>query len=165
MHIAKLMEEGKVDFSGIPSSYFLLGLLTAFDNRFQASADRTMGEISWKQFFAVICTDLCREPPTLKELSEIMGCSHQNAKQILLKLQKKGFVVLKTDEQDKRKQRIHLTDTCRRFCQANEQISGKIMEAMFRGISETDLQTAIRTILAIEDNLKEMDGNENLSRL
>ena len=92
MKIGKLLKEGKLDFSGIPSSYFLLGLLTAFDNRFQASADRTMGEISWKQFFAVICTDLCREPPTLKELAEIMGCSHQNAKQILLKLHKKGFV-------------------------------------------------------------------------
>lgn len=165
MHIGKIMEEGKVDLSGIPSSYFLLGLLTAFDNRFQASADRTMGEISWKQFFAVICTDLCREPPTLKELAEIMGCSHQNAKQILLKLQKKGFVELKTDEQDRRKQRILLTDPCRRFCQENQEMTGKIMDSMFSGIPEADLQTAIRTILAIENNLKEMDGNENLSRL
>ena len=44
-------------------------------------------------------------------------------------------------------------------------MTGKIMDSMFSGIPEADLQTAIRTILAIEENLKEMDGNENLSRL
>src|SRR5690606_30690673 len=42
----------------------------------------------------------------IKELAEIMGISHQNVKQILLKLEKKGFVRISVDEQDKRKQRI-----------------------------------------------------------
>ena len=34
---------------------------------------------------------MCKEPPTLKELSDILGSSHQNVKQILLKLEKKNF--------------------------------------------------------------------------
>lgn len=81
--------------------YFLLGLLSAFDNRFQAMADKTMEEISWKQFFAIICINLCKENPTIKELAEIMGSSHQNVKQILLKLEKKGFVKITLDEKDR----------------------------------------------------------------
>ena len=100
----------QVDFSGIETSYFLLGLLSAFDNRFQAVADKTMEEISWKQFFAIICINLCKEKPTIKELTEIMGSSHQNVKQILLKLEKKGFVNIYPDSKDKRKQRIELTE-------------------------------------------------------
>nr|MCR4839806.1 MarR family transcriptional regulator [Eubacterium sp.] len=63
-------------------------------------------EISWKQFFAIICINMCKEPPTLKELSDILGSSHQNVKQILLKLEKKNFIEFKVDESDKRKQRI-----------------------------------------------------------
>ena len=73
---------------------FLLGLLSAFDNKYQACADRFFEEITWKQFFAIICINLCKEPPTLNELSDIMGSSHQNVKQILLKLEKAGFVTM-----------------------------------------------------------------------
>lgn len=76
MNIKEVMNSDKVDFNGIPSSYFLLGLLSAFENRFQAIADGTMKEISWKQFFAVICINMCKEKPTVKELAEIMGSSH-----------------------------------------------------------------------------------------
>ena len=155
MKCSEVFTRGKVDFTGIPSSYFLLGLLTAFDNRFQASADRVMGEISWKQFFAVICLDLCREPPTIKELAEIMGSSHQNVKQILLKLEKKGFVVLRSDEQDKRKLRVFLTRHCREFCENNKTVTSEIMKQMFEGIEEQELLTTIHTILKIEENLKE----------
>ena len=73
MNIKEVINSDKVDFTGIESSYFLLGLLSAFDNRFQAVADRTMKEISWKQFFAVICINMCRENPTVKELAEKYG--------------------------------------------------------------------------------------------
>ena len=54
MKIQEVIQSDKVDFTGIELSYFLLGLLSAFDNRFQAVADSTMKEVSWKQFFAII---------------------------------------------------------------------------------------------------------------
>ena len=156
MNIETILQQDQVDFTGIPSDYFLIGLLTAFDNRFQASADKTMGEISWKQFFAVICINLCREAPALNELAEIMGSSHQNVKQILLKLQNKGFVEMEPDPVDRRKQRIFLTEYCRKFCEENDRKTGKIMESMFAGISQQELHTTIGTILKIEENLKEI---------
>lgn len=133
---------------------FLLGLLSAFENRFQAVADNAMKEISWKQFFAIICINICKSSPTVKELAEIMGSSHQNVKQILLKLEKKGFVNITVDENDKRKQRIAITEYCRAFCEENDEMSGNIVKKMFHGISEEQLQVTIQTIIQIEDNLK-----------
>ena len=156
MNITDVINNDKVDFTGIESSYFLLGLLSAFENRFQAVADSTMREISWKQFFAIICINLCKDNPTVKELAEIMGSSHQNVKQILLKLEKKGFVRITIDERDKRKQRIELTDYCKEFCKKNDEMTMSIMKKMFRGISEEQLQVTIQTIIQIEDNLKEI---------
>ena len=142
--------------SGIESSYFLIGLLSAFENRFQAVADSTMKEISWKQFFALICINMCKEKPTVKELAEIMGSSHQNVKQILLKLEKKGFVSITADESDKRKQRIELTEYCKEFCAKNDDMAMNIMRKMFEGVSNEQLQVTIQTIIHIEDNLKEI---------
>lgn len=156
MKLNEVIQHENTDFAGIPSSYFLLGLLSAFDNRFQAMADRTMEELSWKQFFAIICINMCKEKPTIKELAEIMGSSHQNVKQILLKLEKKGFVNILVDEADKRKQRIELTEYCIDFCNRNDEVSINIMNKMFAGIPEEQLQITIKTIMQIEDNLKEI---------
>ena len=128
--------------SGIESSYFLIGLLSAFENRFQAVADSTMKEISWKQFFALICINICKE--------------NQNVKQILLKLEKKGFVSITADESDKRKLRIELTEYCKEFCAKNDEMAMNIMRKMFEGVSNEQLQVTIQTIIHIEDNLKEI---------
>lgn len=160
MNIKEVINSDKVDFMGIELSYFLLGLLSAFENRFQAVADSTMKEISWKQFFAIICINLCKDKPTVKELAELMGSSHQNVKQILLKLEKKGFVYITVDERDKRKQRIELTDYCRGFCSKNDEMTKNIMKKMFAGVSEEQLQITIQTIIQIEDNLKEISVYE-----
>lgn len=159
MNIKDVIQNERVDFTGIESSYFLLGLLSAFDNRFQSFADKTMKEISWKQFFAIICVNLCKEPPTIKELADVMGSSHQNVKQILLKLEKKGFISILADEKDKRKQRIVLTEYCRDFCTKNDDVSKQIMDKMFVGVSEEQLQVTIQTIIQIEDNLKDVEEN------
>ena len=156
MNIKQVIQHENVDFSGIEASYFLLGLLSAFDNRFQAMADKVMEEISWKQFFAIICINLSKEKPTIKELAEIMGSSHQNVKQILLKLEKKGFVGISIDPEDRRKQRVELTEKCLKFCADNDEKSTNAVAAMFKGIGQEQLMITIKTIMQMEDNLKEI---------
>ena len=150
-----MIQNNSVDFGQMMPAPFLIGLLSAFENRFQAVADSFFEEITWKQFFAIICINLCRESPTINELSEVMGSSHQNVKQILLKLEKKGFVEMIADEKDRRKQRIVTTKKCEDFCQRNDQGSKIQMNKIFEGISQEQLITTIQTISQMERNLKE----------
>lgn len=154
MKLDEVIKSDKVDFSEVPPEYFLLGLMSAFENRFQTIADNVMKEISWKQFFAIICISMCKEPPTINELSEVLGSSHQNVKQILLKLEKKNFIKFEEDKQDKRKQRIVVTKNCVKFCEKNNETSAQIMQKMFEGISEKDIKTTIKTIIRMDENLK-----------
>ena len=159
MNYDEQMNMNNVEFGNMPPQAFLLGLLSAFDNRYQAAADAFFKEITWKQFFAVICINLCKEPPTLNELSDVMGSSHQNVKQILLKLEKKGFVELVTDEKDRRKQRIHVTDACRDFLEKNDnngQQSQYIIGRIFEGVDEASLNATIQTVMRMERNLSEL---------
>ena len=154
MKLDEVIKSNKVDFSAVPPEYFLLGLLSAFENRFQTIADNMMKEISWKQFFAIICVSMCKEAPTINELSEILGSSHQNVKQILLKLEKKQFIRFQEDKLDKRKQRITLTKNCLNFCENNNEAGSQIMQKMFDGIPEKDITTTIKTIVRMDENLK-----------
>ncbi len=155
----KEMNLNNVEFGDMPPQAFLLGLLSAFDNRYQAAADAYFKEITWKQFFAIICINLCKEAPTINELSDIMGSSHQNVKQILLKLEKKGFISMVSDEKDKRKQRIIVTDFAREFLENNDnngQQSQYVIGRIFEGVDEKSLITTIQTIMKMERNLSKI---------
>ena len=146
MNYDEVMKMDKVEFGDMPPQAFLLGLLSAFDNRYQAAADAFFKEITWKQFFAIICINLCKEAPTINELSDVMGSSHQNVKQILLRLEKKGFVSTVVDDRDKRKQRIVVTDAARAFLQKNDnngEQSRYMIGRIFDRISEKNLKTTI----------------------
>lgn len=154
MRIEEVVTDENININGINSNYYLLGLLSAFQNRFQAMADNQMKEISWKQFFLIICINMCKEDPTIKELSEIVGSSHQNVKQLLLKLENKEFVEVYTDETDKRKQRIRMTKYCKKFCEKNDISTIRIMEKMFAGISEEQLRITIETLSLIDRNME-----------
>ena len=156
MNYDEAMNMENVEFGDMPPQAFLLGLLSAFDNRYQAAADAFFKEITWKQFFAIICISLCKEAPTINELSDVMGSSHQNVKQILLRLEKKGFIQTIADEKDKRKQRIVVTDQARAFLEENDnngQQSKYIIGRIFEGIDEKNLTTTIQTIMRMEKNL------------
>ncbi len=156
MNYDEAMNMENVEFGDMPPQAFLLGLLSAFDNRYQAAADAFFKEITWKQFFAIICIGLCKEAPTINELSDVMGSSHQNVKQILLRLEKKGFIQMIADEKDKRKQRIIVTDQARAFLEENDnngQQSKYIIGRIFEGIDEKNLTTTIQTIMRMEKNL------------
>ena len=159
MNYDEAMNMSKVEFGQMPPQAFLLGLLSAFDNRYQAAADKYFKEITWKQFFAIICINLCKEPPTLNDLSEVMGSSHQNVKQILLKLESKSFVSMKTDDKDKRKQRFFVTDKCRNFLEENDnqsRTSAQIIGQIFEGVDENSLAVTIDTIMKMERNLEKI---------
>ena len=156
MNYDEAMNISKVEFGQMPPQAFLLGLLSVFDNRYQAAADKYFKEITWKQFFAIICINMCKEAPTLNDLSEVMGSSHQNVKQILLKLESKGFVSMMTDKKDKRKQRFVITEKCKKFLEENDNQSinsEKIIMSIFEGIDEISLKTTIETIIKMERNL------------
>lgn len=156
MNYNELTGNTTVAFEDMPPGMFLLGLLSSFDNRYQACADSFFKEITWKQFFAIICINVCGGNPTINQLSEVMGSSHQNVKQILLKLEKKGFVKMISDEQDKRKQRIQITASCEEFCNSRDEECQRKLEHLFTGISDEEFFTAIRVIGQMDNNVKDM---------
>ena len=148
-------DDGNVNFGNIDSKLFLVGYLNAFNNRFQAAGDSFLGSISWKQVFLLSCIGLFDQPPTIRELAEFIGCSHQNTKQLLLKLENGGFVVLAQDQEDKRKIRISLTEGSRQLQIKNSELRGQYMTRLFQGITEQEVAAATALLQRLNRNLKE----------
>ena len=149
------LDDYNVNFGNIDTRLFLVGYLNAFNNRFQAAGDSFLGSISWKQVFMLSCIGLFEQPPTIRELAEFIGCSHQNTKQLLLKLENGGFVALAQDQEDKRKIRISLTEKSRQLQIKNSELRGQYMTRLFQGITEQEITAAIALLQHLNKNLKE----------
>ena len=142
-------------FDGMENPFFLIGLLSVIANRLQTAGDSFFKEISWKQSFLLICVRLFPQPPSLKELARAFRTSHQNVKQLLLKLERGGFVRLAADPGDKRKQRVLLTDKADAFDEKYNLPSKEFVSRLFRNIDPGDLAITIAVLTRLEHNLKE----------
>jgi len=140
----------------------------SLNNRLQAEEDRFYKEMTFKQFFLLACMQLFGESHlSLHELSEAMGCSRQNARVIAQKLADSGYIKMRTDSKDRRKQRVSLTDSALQLRKRYENQDEKIMEMLFEGISDEQFNQMKAVFGTIENNLIKIsdwcqaNGDEN----
>lgn len=139
------------------SRHLLFGTLFAVNNKLQSIGDRFYEEITTKQWFLLAALSTFEEAPTFNELSSLMGSSHQNVKQIALKLQQKGYVKIESDTSDRRKSRIHLTKKFKELQLAYASKETQFLDQLFKDISESQLHTALETLNTMINNMEECD--------
>lgn len=140
-----------------PDSYLLFGMIFAVSNRLQVIGDRFYQEITAKQWFVLVTLELFgQEHPTLNELSDAVGSSHQNVKQLVLKLQQKGYVQLYTDVRDRRKSRVAKTDKCAELASAYHEKETEFIKQLFAGTQPDELKSTLRVLMTLEKNMENM---------
>ena len=136
--------------------FALFGYFFAMSNRLQTVGDRFYEEITCKQFFLMICLRLFENgAPTINELSEIMGCSHQNVKSIAGKLEEKGYLEIRPDSGDARKLRIRLTNKADSLAKKYQKKELDFIDMLFTGISDKQIETTFKTLEKMEENINE----------
>ena len=136
--------------------FALFGYFFAMSNRLQTVGDRFYEEITCKQFFLMICLRLFENgAPTINELSEIMGCSHQNVKSIAGKLEEKGYLEIRPDSDDARKLRIRLTNKADSLAKKYQKKELDFIDMLFTGISDKQIETTFKTLEKMEENINE----------
>ena len=136
--------------------FALFGYFFAMSNLLQTVGDRFYEEITCKQFFLMICLRLFENgAPTINELSEIMGCSHQNVKSIAGKLEEKGYLEIRPDSDDARKLRIRLTNKADSLAKKYQKKELDFIDMLFTGISDKQIETTFKTLEKMEENINE----------
>jgi len=92
---------------------FVFGTVLVLSNKLDTLLDREMipfGMTSKQWFLLLVVSTLFDKAPTIKEAAKAIGTSHQNVKQMALKLEQKGFLKLEKDSRDARATRLKPTE-------------------------------------------------------
>ncbi|MEX1376187.1 MAG: MarR family transcriptional regulator [Eubacteriales bacterium] len=146
--------------SHVPIKHFVLGILFVVTNRLDTLLDRELSEfgITSKQWFlSIVIGNAFGKPPTMKEAAKQMGCSHQNVKQVALKLEEKGLLKMEKDENDQRVTRMRLTQKSTEFWSDISPKDYEFMDNVFQGIGEDDMETTKAVLVQVLENLEKMD--------
>ena len=142
-----------MNISNIREEYGIYGMLFSLSNRIQAMGDKEFTGITMKQHFLMIAFGMFKNPPTLKEMGELIGCSYQNVKRMAEHLQKEGYITIEKDSADKRKVLLKSTGKFEEMAEEKEDITVEFMKMLYKNISQEDLVTTLETLKRMDRNL------------
>lgn len=139
---------------------YIFGSIFLLANKLQVIIDRGLAGygITAKQWFLMAVLDeFFSQPPTLSELAEAMGSSHQNVKQIALKLEQKGFLAMERDREDGRAMRIRLTERCYQIWENRQEQDQTFFRELFQDISPEELRIFHDGVKKLSDKVRELE--------
>ena len=100
--------------------------------------------------------------PSVSEVAEVLSTSHQNVTQIALNLQKRGFVEIMRDPDDKRRRLLKLTKANEEFWDARDEENYENMKRIFSYLSKEEISQLHRilskSLVGIQSLYKEIRG-------
>jgi len=145
----------------IPDEPMIFALLLIISNKMNTLLEREFKEfnVTTKQWFlSETINSLFDSPPTMKELAIEMGSSHQNIKQVALKLQNKGLLKLERDKKDARVTRLRLTEQSYDFWKKTEPKGTFFREKMFKEMNKRSISTTRALLEKMLLNLTEIEN-------
>lgn len=140
-----------------PSKQYIFGSIFSLANRLQALGDKIDENITVKQWFFVAIVSMFDSPPSILEVSKIIGTSRQNIKKMALILQNQGFVSIQEDCNDKRVSRIFLTKKCFDYFKTREDMEQSFIESLFNGFTEKNIEDLSNNINLLMNNIDNME--------
>lgn len=140
---------------------YLFGVIFIAANRVDTMLEREFKRfgITTKQWFlSIIIENLFDKPPTMKEVAKEMGSSHQNVKQVALKLEQKGLLILQKDKRDARVTRLKLSESSYDFWKMIKAEGSVFTETLFKDIDKDELAIARRVMEKMLLSINKMDN-------
>ncbi len=129
------------------------------NNKLQYIIDKELqkDQLTTKQFLLIAAVEKgFNRPPSLKEVAYALGTSHQNIKQIANQLQRKGFIAMEKDSDDRRVTRLNVTEKNRRYWDSRAGEHENIVLGLFSFLSEKEIGFIHSTVIIMLSGLDEI---------
>ncbi len=133
--------------------YAIYGMLFSLSNRIQTLGDKAFSDITMKQHFLMVALELFIEPPSLKQMGELIGCSYQNVKRMASQLEKNRYLIIQQDRVDKRKLLLVSTGKMKQVAEESKEASIKFLISLYQDITRDDLKVTLATLKKMDQNI------------
>mgnify|MGYP003019525560 CR=1 FL=1 len=147
----------------MPDRQFLFGALFVAANRVDTLMQRELKkyDVTTKQWLlSIVIDNLFQHSPTIKEVAKEMGSSHQNVKQIALKMARKGLLKMERDHKDARAVRLRPTGRNVNLWKRTKKEGDAFTAALFADIDGEALHTARSVMAQMLRNIAKMDRGD-----
>jgi DNA-binding MarR family transcriptional regulator len=99
-------------------------------------------DLTTKQFLTLAAIEsLFEHPPSISNVGEVLLASRQNVKMIASQLEKRGFLRIERDPEDRRVLRLHVTDRNREYWESRAEEHQTFILRLFKTLSEDEMLT------------------------
>ena len=112
--------------------------------------------IHHNQHRMLMCIMRMQGEPSQRQLASEMGISPAAVTTILKSLEKEGYVTRCATDEDNRRNRVAITEKGRSKLDEAHVIFDRVDQAMFRGMSESEIRTLQGLLSRMKNNLQEM---------
>jgi len=135
------------------------GYLFLLSRRFEYITDRVLKRdgLTTKQLLVLIGIGSgFTEPPSVSQVAEFLSTSHQNVKQIATQLERREFIKMVRDENDKRRWLLTLTQKNQEFWNSRFPEHSAAMISLFGSLNPDEIQQFYRLIVKLVEGSEEV---------
>ena len=151
-------------FEKIKDKDYVFAAFMLIANKMETQLERTLSkyDITAKQWFTLlVIVNAFETSPSIKDIAGEMSTSHQNIKQLTLKLEAKGLVMLEKDKRDQRVTKVIVTEKSHELFMIIEKDGFEFMSKFYKGIENDELRTGREVMEKIMENLNIMEERLN----
>ena len=137
----------------------LFAYIFLLSQRLQYISDKILerDSITTKQFLMMAVIEKAFDhQPGLKEVAEALGTTHQNVKQMAKQLEKKGFIEMFKDPEDRRVTRLRTTDYSKEFWNSRAERHTRDVLKMFKDFTDEEIDAMHDQVINLFNSLEPM---------
>ncbi len=148
----------KYRFERLEMEKYILVVLFLIQQRWGYVIGKELSEdnITAKQWLMmIIISNAFNHAPSMQEVADSMSITHQNVKQLAVRLENRGFLNIKRDPDNRRILRLKVTEECQKYWEKRSPDDIKSINALFEGLEEIE----IKNLFEIMGKLEKISAN------
>ncbi len=154
--------------SRIDMAKFILVTVFMIEQRWRYFIDKeleTDGITTNQWLMVIVIAAGFRSPPSIQEVADAMSTTHQNVKQIASGLERRGFMTLERDPDNRRIIRLKVTERCLALFDSRAEGDTKTILRMFESLTDDEMKALFHIIAKMESRADELYREARAAKL
>ncbi len=153
--IMKDSDEIKAEFNAerLEMEKYILVILFLIQQRWSYVIGKELAEdqITTKQWLMmIVISNAFNHAPSMQEVADALSITHQNVKQLAVRLEDRGFLKIERDPDNRRILRLKVTEECRKYWEKRTPEDIKSITALFNGLDDEEMKNLFKIMSKLE---------------